>query len=240
MDCKYHQVSLNKKDRPKTCFSIGGETYQWKVMPFGMATSPAVFERLMEHVLHGLTYEICLVYLDDLLCFSTTFDEHIEHLRQMFERLRDANLKLSPDKCCFFQRSVSFLGHKISENGIEACPEKIKSVSQWPRPENVKQVRQFIGLCSYYRKMVPDFATIAKPLHQLTEIKQPFIWDDLCEAAFQQLKKLLTSTPILAYPIQNIPYTLDCDCSNKGLGSVLQQTQDNQERVIGYYSRCLT
>ena len=242
MDCRsaYHQISIKEEDRPVTAFSIGGETYIWKVMPFGMSTSPAVFERLIEKIMQGLTYKACLIYLDDLLCYSKTFEQHIDNLREMFTRLRSANLKLCPKKCKLFQRRLSFLGHQLSEDGIEACTEKTEKVKNWPRPQNVRQLRSFLGLCSYYRKMVQNFATIAKPLHSLTETNTPFTWDDKAEAAFRELKDRLCNAPILAFPIETQPFILDTDASNVAAGAVLSQVQNNQERVISYYSQCFT
>ena len=120
-------------------------------MPFGMSTSPAVFERLIEKIIKGLTYKACLIYLDDLLCYFKTFEQHLNNLRDMFERHRAANLKLCPKKCKLFQRKISFLGHQLSEDGIEACTEKTEKIRNWPRPQNVRQLRSFLGLCSYYK-----------------------------------------------------------------------------------------
>ena len=236
----FHQIGISEKDKPKTAFSFGSNTYMYTRMPFGMSTCPAVFERLMEKCFAGLAYNICLIYLDDLLCYSKSFDDHLLHLDKMFQRVRDANLKLSPNKCNFFQKIVSFLGHQISEAGIQPCPKKIKAVAEWPTPKNTKEVRSIVGLASFYRKMIPGFAEIAKPLHRLTEKGKTFTWNNECQNSFQKLKELLTSSPIIAYPVQGEPYTLECDASKFSIGSVLNQVQNGEQKVIGYYSRCLT
>lgn len=237
----FWQVGVAKKDRPKTAFSIQGSgLWQFTVMPFGLCNAPATFERLMERVLSGLTWKTCLVYLDDIITFSKTFEEHIDRLDQVFKRIAEANLKLNQSKCIYLQREVSFLGHIISEHGVSTDPKKIETVKNWPTPRKVKDVRSFLGLCSYYRKFVQGFSTIASPLHKLTEKKEEFRWTKECEVAFETLKKLLTITPVLAYPTANDNFVLDVDASNTGLGAVLSQTQNGEEKVISYYSKCFS
>ncbi len=234
----YWQVKVATEDRPKTAFPIpGGGLWQFVTMPFGLCTAPATFEKLMEKVLSKLTWKICLIYLDDIIVFSKTFDEHVENLRQVFERLRNANLKMNPKKCALFRKTVSFLGHIVSENGIATDPDKTDTVNNWPIPTNVKEIRQFLGLCSYYRKFVYGFADLARPLHKLTEQSQRFIWTEDCQAAFDKLKRALTSSPILAYPTPDDLFILDTDASNIGLGAVLSQVQNGVEKVICYYSK---
>lgn len=129
-----------------------------------------------------------MVYLDDIIILSKTFDEHIQNLEQVFERLKTANLKMNPKKCKLLQKQVSFLGHVVNENGISTDPEKIEAVQNWPVPNSIKDIRSFLGLCSYYRKFVHKFADIAKPLHKLTESNQEFLWDRDCQEAFDKLK----------------------------------------------------
>ena len=209
-------------------------------MPFGLTNAPGTFERLMDKIMRGLQYEICLIYLDDVIVKSVTFDDHLKYLSMVFDRFRTARLKLSPKKCNIFQTKVSFLGHIVSRDGVSTDPNKIKAVTEWPRPVNVKQVRSFTGLCSYYRKFIRNFATIAKPLHKLTEKNITFSWDSDCEASFNSLKKALTEAPILAYPEPNGKFVLDTDASSTGIGGVLSQVQDNEERVIGYFSRSMS
>ena len=138
----------------KTAFSTCLGLYQFTVMPFGLANSPSTFERLMENVLRGLHWEECVVYMDDIIVPAFTFQEELERLEHVFQRLEKANLKLKPSKCIFFKKSVKFLGHVVSENGVQTDPDKIKVVQEWSRPSSKKQVRSFLGLCSYYRRFV--------------------------------------------------------------------------------------
>ena len=238
----FHQVSIAEEDRPKTAFSIPGSgLWQWRVLPFGLINSPSVFERLMERVFAGLTFLILLIYLDDIIVYSKTFDEHLENLKVVLERLKSVNLKLNPKKCNLLCKKVSFLGHEVSEQGIATDPAKIQSVKDWPEPKSVTEVRQFVGLASYYRKFIPNFATICKPLHKLTQKDVKFDWSEQCQTAFDTVKHLLTSAPILSYPLlQGQPFVLDCDSSNVGAGAVLSQLQNGEEKVISYFSQCLS
>lgn len=243
LDCKsgFWQVGMAEQDKHKTAFSVQGcGLWQFTVMPFGLCNAPATFERLMERVLAGLTWKQCLVYLDDIISYSKTFDEHLAHLHVIFTRIDKANLKLSPEKCVLFQKQVSFLGHLVSEDGVATDPRKIEDVKNWRTPRSVREVRSFLGLCSYYRKFVMCFSTIAKPLHKLTEKGTQLSWSEACETAFRELKLALTQAPILVYPKSEGLYILDTDASAVGLGAVLAQVQGGAEKVISYYSHCLS
>ncbi|GFV08228.1 retrovirus-related Pol polyprotein from transposon 412 [Trichonephila clavipes] len=209
-------------------------------MPFGLCNAPATFERLMETVLKGLTFEACLIYLDDVIIGGRTFEEHLQNIRKVLSKLSDANLKLNPSKCKFFQKEVNYLGHIISAEGVRTDPEKVSAVKNWKRPENLRELRSFLGLCTYYRKFVKGFSNIARPLHKLTESKQKFQWTKECEDSFLQLKEALTSSPILIYPQPDKPFILDTDASNESVGAVLSQEIDGQERVVAYWSKCLS
>lgn len=155
-----------------------------------------------------------------IIILSKTFDEHIENLRQVFEKLKSANLKMNPKNYCLLQKQVSFLGDVVSENGISTDPSYLESVKNWPVPKTVKDIRSFLGLLSYYRKFVPKFADIARPLHKLTESKAEFLWSSDCQQAFDKLKRALSSCPILSYPNNEELFILDTDASNSGLGAV--------------------
>ncbi|GFQ74285.1 retrovirus-related Pol polyprotein from transposon 297 [Trichonephila clavata] len=154
----------------------------------------------METVLNGLTPEACLVYLDDIIIVGKSFEEHLSNLRRVFEKLKEAKLKLNPSKCNLFRHEVNYLGHIISAEGVRTDPQKVSAVKDWRRPKNVHELRSFLGLCTYYRRFVKGFSSITRPLHRLTENKQKFLWTDECEEAFNSLKAALISSPILVYP----------------------------------------
>ncbi|GBL88233.1 Retrovirus-related Pol polyprotein from transposon 297 [Araneus ventricosus] len=208
-------------------------------MSFGLCNAPATFERLMETLLRGLSSEACLVYLDVIIIVGRTFEEHLNNLRKVFLRLQKANLKLSPKKCRFLQKEVTYHGHVISAEGVKTDPEKIKAVVDWTLPETVHDLRHFLGLCTYYRRFVKNFSTIARPLHKLTEAKSNFNWTEECEKSFNSLKQALTSSPILTYPRTDKDFILDTDAINEGIRVVLSQNIGNEERFIGYFSKSL-
>lgn len=236
----YWQIEMDPMDRSKTAFASMSGLFEFLVMPFGLCNAPSTFERLIEKVLKGLTYEICLVYLDDIIVKSKSFAEHIMHLDMVFDRLRQAGLKLAAKKCMLFQKEVSFLGHRVSSAGVSTDPDKVKAVVDWPIPTCLKHVRSFVGLCSYYRRFIRDFANIAKPLHRLSEKNVPFLWNSECQNAFNSLRRALVTAPILVYPNPEGDFILDTDCSGHGLGAVLSQVQNGQEKVISYYSKVLS
>ena len=236
----YWQVELTEEAKKKSAFCIPGGLYQFRVMSFGLCNAPATFERLMEQVLAGLSWKTCLLYLDDIIVYSKTFREHTERLQEIFTRLHQAGLKLKPSKCHLYQREVSFLGHIVSRDGIRADPAKTDAVQTWDHPQNITDVRSFLGLCSYYRRFVKGFSKIAAPLTRLNEKGVPFQWKEEQQDAFQELKDRLTSPPILGYPQLEGRYILDTDASDTGIGAVLSQEQYGEERVIMYLSRSLT
>ena len=236
----YWQVEVEPSDREKTAFATPFGLHQFRVMPFGLCNAPSTFQRLMELVLAGLHWSTCLVYLDDIIIYSRTIDEHLKHLGEVLERLRLAGLKLKPSKCYLLQKSVHYLGHIISEHGVGTDPQKTHCVKQWAIPTSVEELRQFLGLATYYRKFVKNFAQVASPLYRLTERNKTWTWDEECDAAFCTLKERLTSAPVLAFPDFTQQFTLDADASTYGLGAVLSQTLDGKERVVAYASRTLT
>ena len=157
-------------------------------MPFGLGNAAATFERLMETVLSGLQWEICLIYLDDIIVVAKTFSEMLQNLETVFQRLSSAGLKLKAKKCNVFSEQVEFLGHIISPEGIATDPKKIEVVKEWKEPSTVSEVRSFVGLCSYYRCYIKGFADIVKPHNKLTEEKEKLIWTKECQEAFDSLK----------------------------------------------------
>ena len=236
----YHQVAMDPNDADKTAFVTRRGIFKWKVMPFGLCNAPATFQRLMDIVLSGLNFEICLVYLDDVIIFGSTPEEHLDRLEKVFQRLRGANLKLKPSKCQLLRRSVGFLGHIVTPEGVAMDPSKVKDVVEWPVPQKLRDVRAFLGLCSYYRRFVKDFSTVAAPLFALTKKGRMFVWDEVCQETFDRLKTALTTAPILALPKDEGTYVLDCDACDEGIGAVLSQRIGTDERVIAYGSRLLS
>ena len=237
----YWQVGLTEQAKDKTSFyGIGGGLWRFKVMPFGLCNAPATFERLMERVLSQLQWQICLCYLDDILVYSGDVNTHLARLSTIFDRLRAAGLRLKPKKCHFFQESVTFLGHVISREGIATDPDKIRKVVECPAPTNLHEVRSLVGFLSYYRRFIPQFSEIARPLIHLTEKNVPFVWGSEQEESLRQLKHLLTRAPVLAYPLIGSPFILDTDASGVGIGAVLSQIQGGEERVIAFGSRSLS
>ena len=208
-------------------------------MLFGLCNAPATFERLMDQVLQGLRWSRCLVYLDDIISFGTTFEDALDNLTSIFERLHTYGLQLKSTNCHLFQTSVPFLGHVVGRRGQECDPKKIEDVKCWPVPDCLKSVRQFLGFVGYYRRFIPRFADIAEPLVALTGKDVPFVWRPECAAAFLLLRHALVRAPILAFPTESGDYVLDTDASNFGLGGVLSQIQNDEEWVIAYCSRAL-
>ena len=237
----YWQVEIAEDDKEKTAFCVPDGLYQFNVMPFGLCNAPATFQRLMDTVLAGLHWDRCLVYLDDIIILGKTFEEHLAALSHVLGRLEQSGLKLKPSKCHLCQAQVNYLGHIVSEKGIAADPAKTTKIATWPTPSTTREVQQFMGLANYYRRFIQDFATVARPLHRLTEKGRLFQWTPDCKDAFEKLKKLLVSAPILAFPDFSKSFILDTDASATGLGAVLSQLgDDGKEHVIAYGSRTLS
>lgn len=236
----YWQVELEPNDKEKTAFNTGSGLYQFKVMPMGLTNAPPTFQRLMELVLHGLHWKECLIYLDDVLVFSRSFADHLQNLREVFSRFRSAGLMLKGRKCQLARTQVTFLGHIVSNRGLQPDARNLEKVSGWPTPRTATEVRAFIGLCSYYRRFVKNFSVIAAPLHTLTQKGAIFKWTVECEDAFQSLKHALTHPPIVAHPMFTQPFLLYTDASQVSIGSVLAQRRDNREHVIAYASHTLS
>ena len=237
----YWQVEMSPEDQEKTAFCTPEGLFEFTVMPFGLCNAPATFQRLMDLVLSGLQWTECLVYLDDVIILGRDFEDHLRSLKLVFQRLRESGLKLKPAKCSLFQEKVSYLGHVISADGLATDPDKSNQVAWWPVPTSAKEVQKFLGLANYYRRFVKGFASIAKPLHKLTEKNSVFKWTEECQEAFIELRHRLTSTPALAHPDFSKPFTLDTDASNTGIGAVLsQEGEDGVEHVIAFGSRLLT
>lgn len=239
MQSGYWQVQMSPEDKHKTAFITADGLYQFRVMPFGLTNAPSTFQRMMDVLLAGLKWNICLVYLDDIVIFSETVSEHLVRLEAVLRCLKQANLKLKLSKCSFLFTSLRVLGYVVSGLGLSPEPSKVAAVQAFPIPRTLKQVQSFVGLCSYYRRFVKNFAVIAKPLTNLTKKKQPFLWSDDQQNSFETLKTALITPPILAHPCYDLPMEIHCDACDYGIGAVLVQRQNGEERVLAYASRLL-
>jgi transposase InsO family protein len=247
---------MAEQDKEKTAFSVGNlGFYECERMSFGLCNAPATFQRLMEKCMGELHLRECLIFIDDILVFSKTFEEHLARLESVFSRLEQHNLKLKPSKCEFFKTSVIYLGHLVSQDGVATDPDKTAVIRDWQPPSNVKELRQFLGFAGYYRRFVQDFSKYAQPLNALLEghctVKQskrskkpakkpvPWVWGEDQQNAFLTLKEKLVNPPILAYADYSKPFIIHTDACGQGLGAILYQVQDGKERVIAYASRGL-
>ena len=213
---------------------------QWRVMPYGLTNSPITFMRTMHKTLHGLLFKCCIVYVDDIIVYSANMAEHLVHLKQVFERLHHAGLKLNPSKCTFAASQVKYLGHILSAEGIRPNPEKTSIVDTFPVPKDVQQVRSFLGLTNYYKRFIQGYSVLAAPMFKLLRKDTPFHWDNACQEAFQELKYRLVIQPILVYPDMAKRFYLTTDASNTGIGFILSQHDDkDREVVIAYGGRAL-
>ena len=225
----YWQIPMDPTDCEKTAFTTQNGLYEFLRMPFGLASAPSTFQRMMEIVLSGLSFETCLCYRDDVIIFSRTFDEHCTRLQTVRLRLREHNLRVKLSKCTFGARQVRYLGHLISEDGVKPDPTKIEAVQNLSTPNSIKSVRHFVGLASYYRRFIKGFSTIAAPLTDLTKKNARFEWSEACDHAFETLKALLCSAPVLSYPNLAQAFILQTDASDFGLGAILSQKDESTE-----------
>ncbi|KAL8624895.1 hypothetical protein ACOMHN_016191 [Nucella lapillus] len=251
----YHQVAMAKEDIEKTAFITSFGLFEYLCMPMGLSTAPATFQRLMQSSMNDLAFQMLLVYLDDLLIYSRTFEEHLGRLKIVFNRLREVGLKLNPAKCKLARDSVEYLGYTVSSQGIATSSSKILAVRNWPVPRTLRELRSFLGFASYYRRFVDGFAQKARPLNQLVSTtyqktqegkrgssKNASItdgWDSKCQEAFGCLQNALITAPVLGYADFKRPFVLETDASLDGLGAVLSQEQEGGRRVVAYASRSL-
>ncbi len=233
----YWNVKMKEEDKPKTAFITPDALYQWKVMPFGLSNAPATFQRYMQKVLQKVLYQFVVVYLDDLLVFSETLEDHHTHLKKIFEIIKKNNLKLSIEKCNFLCSQVKYLGHIISSNGIRPDEDKLKSVENFPIPKKVKDVQSFLGLANYYRIFVEKYAYIANPLTNLLRKNVKFEWTSECDQAFKKLKTKLIQAPILAQFKEDCEVEIFTDACMYGMSAILGQIQNNKHVVISYNSK---
>lgn len=250
----YWQVSVDEAHRERTAFTVGPlGFFEFSSLPYGLCNSPATFQRLMEQCLSGLHLDQCLVYLDDVVVFSSSMEEHLERLGTVFQRFRDHGLKLKPSKCQFLREKISYLGHLVSEHGVEVDPGKVAAVQNLSPPKNVTELQRFLGFVGFFRRFIENYSSLVNPLTCLLKGQNTrrkgrkrsqsdsFVWGEGQQECFEKLKKVVTQTPILAFADFRKPFLLHCDASMTGLGAVLYQKQDDGSlRVIGYASRSLT
>ena len=218
----YHHITLGKSSRAKTAFVMPFGKYKFLMVPFGLAQAPAYFQLLMNKVLNGLKF--AMTYLDDIIIFSKNESQHLENLETVFSHLREAGLKMKWSKCDFFKSEIHYLGHLISPEGISPLPNKLDCIQHMPAPKNMKEIKQFLGLTGYYRKFVPRFADISRPLTTLTKKDKKFEWTPACQKSFDLLKETLCGEPVLKYADTSKPYTLYTDASKLGWAGVLTQS----------------
>lgn len=235
----FHQIGMNSKDIPKTAFSTPDGHYEYTRMPFGLKNAPPTFQRMMNKGLKGLIGNSCFVYIDDIIVYGKTIEEHNKNLRILFERLRQVGLKLQPDKCEYLRPELEYLGHVISEHGIRPNPNRIEKVRTYPAPKNPKEIKQFLGLVGYYRKFIKDFSKTAKPLTRLLQKSSIFQWTSEQQHSFDSLKTKLTSQPVLSYPDWNRPFVLTTDASNEAIGAILSQGTIGKDKPLAFASRTL-
>ena len=236
----YHQIRMKEEDIPKTAFITKFGLYEWVTLPMGLSGAPFCYTRLMELALAGLQWNTCVIYLDDVIIFGKTFEEHLSQLAEVLERFRSAGLKLKPEKCQFFQKEVKFLGYLLSAEGVKPHPDNIEKIQNWPMPQTPTDVRALLGMGNYYRRFIRGYSEKVAPLVELTKQDVPFQWTKVCQERFDQLKEELAGCDIVAHPQDDGQFILDTDASGTTIGCVLSQVQDGKEKVIAYGSRTLS
>jgi len=242
LDCYsgFWQINIHEEQQEKTAFSVPSlGYYRFNRLPYRLSNSPASFQRLMDLILKNLTRADCWVFIDDVTVYSDTTEEHAKRLSDIFERCRRANLQLQPQESVFAKAKVTYLGFELSYRGIEALPDKMKAVQNFPIPRSVTDVRSFLGLASFYRRLTPQFPDIAKAVTHLTKKDKIWDWNQQYQESFDELKSKLSNTPVLPFPDFKLPFILTTNASTVGLGAFLSQVQKGIEKPISSASRQL-
>ncbi|XDV37360.1 hypothetical protein PO909_006967 [Leuciscus waleckii] len=227
----YHLVRIRKGDEWKTAFNTPRGHFEYLVMPFGLSNSPAVFQALVNDVLRDMVDQFIYVYLDDILIFSSSLQEHVQHVRRVLQRLLENWLFVKAEKCVFHAQSVPFLGHIVSSEGMRMDPDKVKAVIDWPSPDSRKALQRFLGFANFYRRFIRNFSQLAAPLTALTSPRTTFRWSDTAEAVFAKLKSRFVSAPILVAPDPSRQFVVEVDASEVGVGAVLSQRSSTDDKM---------
>lgn len=249
----FHQIPMSDKDIEKTAFSINNGKYEFIRMPFGLKNAPGIFQRVMDDVLREHNGKICHVYIDDIIIFGESFEEHMKNLETILDTLKKANFRIQPDKSEFLKNEVEFLGFIVSNNGLKPNTKKVEAIQNYPQPTNLKELRMFLGLSGYYRRFIKDYAKLAKPLtillrgedghRQISKFQSKNFKISLNEdaiSAFETLKNILSSEDVLIFPDFSKPFIVTTDASDKALGAVLSQNTPDGERPITFISKSLS
>ena len=235
----FHQIRVCPADTEKTAFRTPFGHFEWRVMPFGLTNAPATFTRMMMDILRPYLNDFVVCLMDDICIYSRDEQQHEAHLRKVLQLLSDHSLYAKRSKCAFFKKEIDFLGHRISGAGLHTAPAKVTAVSEWPPCNSVRHVRAFLGLGNYYRKFIPDFAGMTKPLTDLLQTDAPWQWEELEQSAFDSLKRALTSAPVLALPDTSKGFIVTTDASKYAIGAVLSQETPAGIRPVAYESKKL-
>ncbi|GBG77921.1 hypothetical protein CBR_g25852 [Chara braunii] len=232
----YHQIEVHPDDQYKTTFQTRYGHYEFVMIPFGLTNAPATFQRCINDLFRPWLDKFVVAYLDDILVFSKTLQEHQGHLRQVLEKLREANFKINPKKCEWDKTQVLYLGHVLDEDGIKPEDSKIAAIRDWSTPRTLRELRSFLGLANYHKKFVRNFSTIAAPLRRLLKKEAIWQWDKDCVSALKRLKRALIEYPVLKVADPSLPFVVTTDASQYGIGTVLQQDDDNGYRPVEFMS----
>lgn len=235
----FHQIEVKPEDIPKTAFTVENGHYEFVRMPFGLKNAPSTFQRVMDNVLRELIGKVCLVFMDDIIIFSTSLQEHTENLAAVFQKLRDANLKIQLDKSEFLRKEIAFLGHIVTPQGVKPNPDMIAAIKNFPIPKTQKQIKSFLELLGYYRKFIKDFAKLTKPFTECLRKDNKIRFDSRYIDCFEKCKNILCNEPILQYPDFSKEFVLTTDASNVAIGAILSQGSIGSDRPICYASRTL-
>lgn len=237
----YWQIPLDDESKPLTAFTVPGKPlYQFTVMPFGLCNAPQTMCRLMDDLIPPDLKDRVFGYLDDLIIVSENFVDHLSVLVRISQQFRKANITLNIAKSKFCVKKVKYLGYIIGEGGIITDPEKVSAIREWPVPKNIKQVRGFLGLAGWYRRFIKNFSSLVFPISETLSTKKKFVWTTEAQAAFENIKEVLSSAPVLSNPNFEKKFYVHCDASDIGIGAVLVQLdENNEEKPIAFMSKKL-